>query len=176
MDLRLILVAFAGVIVGATLAIFAGGADNPVGGVPGVAMYPQVSLENTITWNPTSTTTTYSISHAESGSTFLISASGTVMTLPPIRDELSYKFRINGALLDSTNAPFVIDSYEGDNIEGTLIVAGAVVDCAAEDQINASSTAENIGDYFEVFSDGTQWLIGDSGALTAGALTCTDPS
>jgi len=162
-------------VVGATLIIIAGYNPGGVGGAPGVTLYPETSLENTITWNPTSTTTTYSISHAESGSTFLVSASGTVMTLPPIRDELSYKFRINGALLDSTNASFVVDSYEGDNIEGTLIVAGAVVDCGAEDQINASSTAENIGDYFEVYSDGTQWLIGDSGALTAGALTCTDP-
>jgi len=142
-------------------------------GVPGIAMYPQVSLNNTITWAPVATTSAYTLSHAESGSTVLLSASGTSITLPAARDEVSYKFVVNGAL-DSANV--VIASAEGDNIEGTLIVAGAVVDCAAEDQINFVTDGENVGDYVELYSDGTSWLIGDSGVLTSAKMTCTDPS
>ena len=109
----------------------------------------------------------------DSGTTYLVSASGTQITLPALRDSLTYKFKVNGAI-DTANV--VIKSSEGDNIEGTLIVAGAVVDCDAEDQINIIADGENIGDYVEITSDGTQWLIGDSGALTASKMTCTDPS
>lgn len=110
---------------------------------------------------------------ADSGTTYYVSASGTTITLPAVADGLYFRFAVNGAI---TDANVVIDSAEGDNIEGTLIVAGAVVDCAAEDQINIVYDGENIGDYVELYSDGSQWLIGDSGALTASKLTCTDPS
>jgi hypothetical protein len=71
---------------------------------------------------------------------------------------------------------YVIDSAEGDNIEGTLIVAGAVVDCNAVDQIDFVNDGENLGDYVEIRSDGTKWFIGDSGVLTGSKMTCTDPS
>lgn len=144
-----------------------------LGSVPGVTLYPTTSLENTITWAPTSSTTAMTVSHAQSGSTFLLSASGTTITLPALRDELSYKFVVNGAL-DSANV--VIASAEGDNIDGTLIVAGAVVDCRGEDFINFVTDGEADGDYVEIYSDGSQWLIGDSGVLTTAKMTCTDPS
>jgi len=57
-------------------------------------------------------------------------------------------------------------------MEGSMIVAGAVVDVDAADQINFVATAENIGDFVEVFSDGTYWHVFGN-ALTAGALTAT---
>ena len=114
--------------------------------------------------------TTHTI--AQSGTTFLV-ATGTTSTLPAATDGLVLRFLISGAF-DTTN--FIIDSAEGDNIEGALIVAGAVVDCDAEDQINFVADGENLGDYIELRSDGTSWFIGSSGALTAGKLTCTDPS
>lgn len=138
-----------------------------------VNMTPDTSLVNTISWKPTATTSSYTLTHAESGSIIMLSASGTTLTLPAVRDELNYKFMINGAV---TDANIVIDSAEGDNIQGSLIVAGAVVDCDAEDQINFVYDGENIGDFVELYSDGTSWLIGASGALTASKLTCTDPS
>ena len=116
-------------------------------------------------------TTTLSI--LDSGSTYFLTGSGTLMTLPSVAEGLNFKFVVSDAL-DTANV--VIDSAEGDNIEGTLIVAGAVVDCAGEDQINIVVDGENVGDYVELMSDGTQWLIGDSGVLTAGKMTCTDPS
>jgi hypothetical protein len=113
---------------------------------------------------------------AESGTTFyLASSTGLTFTLPPVASSTGvfYRFVIKAAFA-TTN--YVIDSAEGDNIEGTLIVAGAVVDCDAEDQIDFVNDGENLGDYVEIRSDGTKWFIGDSGALTASKLTCTDPS
>jgi hypothetical protein len=109
----------------------------------------------------------------QSGTTFVISGTGATYTLPAVtNDGFKARFVIGGAF--STNA--VIDSAEGDNVEGTLIVAGAVVDCASVDQINFVADGENIGDFVDVYSDGTQWLIGASGVLTSAKATCTDPS
>lgn len=112
---------------------------------------------------------------AQSGSTFFVTGAtaGGIITLPAAAAGLNYRVQIGGAF--ATNN-VIIDSAEGDNIEGTLLVAGAVVDCAAEDQINFIADGENIGDYVEIRSDGTNWLIGSSGALTSAKLTCTDPS
>lgn len=162
-----------GMWLGATQVNVDSGSDN-VGGVPGVALYPETTLTNTFSI-PASASTTggYTLSVAETGSTVFIDYGSTTITLPSVRDEINYKFVVTSALTDSN---VVIDSAEGDNIEGTLIVAGAVVECDAVDQINIVIDGENIGDYVEVYSDGSQWLIGDSGVLTAGKMTCTDPS
>jgi hypothetical protein len=120
-------------------------------------------------------TSTVTLTSADSGKTIFLSASGTTVTLPDVDLENTFfRFQVNGDIPSLGN--FVIDSAEGDNIEGTLIVAGAVVDCDAEDQINIIDDGENIGDYVEVMSDGDQWLIQDSGVLSSGKMTCTDPS
>lgn len=142
-----------------------------------------ITASGTITYKQKSTniaaTSIYStttLTQANSGTTYYLSASGTTIILPAINTTMAgtnFKFVIKGA---STDGNFIIDSAEGDNIEGTLIVAGAVVDCDAEDQINFVTDGENIGDYVDIYSDGTQWLIGDSGVLASGKMTCTDPS
>lgn len=121
----------------------------------------------------TTISTDYTVQVAESGTTFLV-ASGTTATLPAVSTAGQvYRFIISGAIADTN---FVVDSAEGDNIEGSLIVAGAVVDCAAEDQINFVADGENLGDSVELRSDGTSWLLTDSNGLTAAKITCTDPS
>ena len=125
------------------------------------------------TYAPTATTTTKKLKSKNSGTTYLLSATGTTITLPAKEKGLNFKFVVNGAV-DTAN--IVIDSAEGDNIEGTLMVAGAVVDCDAEDQINIVADGENIGDYVELYCDGTQWLIRDSGVSSSTKMTCTDPS
>lgn len=135
--------------------------------VPGVNMIASTGFQRAIT--PSANIT---LTPNDSGSLYLI-ATGTTATLPAVAEGLWFRFMISGAIADTN---FVIDSAEGDNIEGALIVAGAVVDCAAEDQINFVADGENLGDFVEVYSDGTSWLIGASGALTAAKLTCTDPS
>ena len=136
-------------------------------GVPGVNLIPTTGEQQAIT--PTANIT---LSNTDSGKLYLI-ATGTTATLPALREGVWFRFMVSGAFTDSN---FIIDSAEGDNIEGALIVAGAVVDCAAEDQINFVNDGENLGDFVDVYSDGTSWLIHASGALTAAKLTCTDPS
>jgi hypothetical protein len=122
----------------------------------------------------TAITATTTLTAAQSGSTFYIApAHQTTITLPALADGLVYKFVISGAFADADTA---IASAEGDNIEGALIVAGAVIDCDAEDKINFISDGENLGDYVELRSNGTSWFIGSSGGLASVKLTCTDPS
>jgi len=122
---------------------------------------------------PTNIYSTTTLTAALSGTTYYLSASGTTITLPAVAEGLNFRFAINGAA-DSGN--FIIDSSEGDNINGTLSVNNADVACSGEDQINFVTDGETIGDYVELRSDGTQWLIGDSGTETAAKMTCTDPS
>ena len=131
-------------------------------------------LEKTTVIAQATDTSDVTLTSSDSGTTYLLSATGTNIILPAVSSTgANFKFRVNGNL-DTIN--MIVKSAEGDNIEGTLLVAGAVVDCAAEDQINFVVDGENIGDYFEIMSDGTQWLLGDSGVLTAAKLTCTDPA
>ena len=70
-----------------------------------------------------------------------------------------------------TSAASLVSS-EGDNMEGALMVASTVVDVDAADKLNFVQTAENIGDWVTVFSDGTYWYA-DGRALTTGGLTAT---
>lgn len=140
-------------------------------GVPGVNLVPTTGLENTVQL-PIDVANNTLIPN-QSGSIIYSSASSSTTTLPAAREGLWYKFQVNQAIQTGN---WIIDSAEGDNIEGTLIVAGAVVDCAAEDQINFVTDGENLGDYVVVRSDGTNWLIEDSGVLTTAKMTCTDPN
>lgn len=107
----------------------------------------------------------------DTGKTFILTSS-TEFVLPATSTSagVHYKFVVGGALTASSTIR-TLDLSSG--IEGTLIVAGAVVDCASEDLITIGASFENIGDYVELWSNGTYWFIGDSGALTGSALTCS---
>lgn len=145
------------------------GGEN-LGAVPGVNLIPLQGQENTIAIAQLGSTSTVSIGHEQSGSTFYLSASGTVLQLPAPRDGDHFKFTVKGAI-DSAN--MAISSTEGDNIEGSLIVAGAVVDCNANDLIEIVADGENLGDFVELRSDGTKWFVTTSNALTASKMTCS---
>ncbi len=144
--------------------------DQNVGGAPGVNLIPSQGLKNQIALT---VDTDYTLSHYESGSVIYASTTFGTTTLPQVRAGLEYTFQVNQAIATGN---WIIDSYEGDNIEGTLIVAGAVVDCRGEDQINFVTDGEAVGDYVTLRSDGTSWLIDDSGVLTSAKMTCTDPT
>lgn len=156
------------VVIAIGLVMAFGGTSSQNVGVPGVNLIPSQGDINTFELS-----SSYTLSHFEAGSNIYATASGSTTTLPAARDGAFFRFVVAGAL-DTTN--WVIDSAEGDNIEGSLIVAGAVVDCDAEDQINFVVDGENIGDVVELHSDGTSWFITDSNALTSAKLTCTDPT
>lgn len=108
---------------------------------------------------------------SESGTTFYWVTTGATTTLPAVSTATGTVFRfVVGSALATTNA--VILSAEGDNLEGSLIVAGAVVDCDASDRVYVLIDGENIGDFVEVRSNGQKWSITQSNALTSGKLLC----
>lgn len=149
--------------------VLVGGGDE-LAGAPGVNLIPTQGFENTISIAQAGATTTVSVQPFQSGSTFYLSASGTVLTLPAPVAGAKYRFVVAGSI-DTVN--MVVQSAEGDNIEGSLIVAGAVVDCNANDRIDIVVDGENIGDFVELSSNGTYWMITGSNALTSAKLTCT---
>jgi hypothetical protein len=106
----------------------------------------------------------------DNGKTFILSdAAPGDITLPAVT-LAGFKCKVICGF-DITSSSALI-SAEGDNIEGALMVASTVVDVAAADQLNFINTADNIGDWVEVFSDGTYWYA-DGRALTTGGLTAT---
>lgn len=119
-----------------------------------------------------SQTTTNTIAISESGKTFYFSGSNyQTVTLPATTTPGQvYRFYVGGALSASTT---VVTAGSVNSINGTMIVNGAVVDCDDEDKILFEVNSENIGDFIELRTDGTDWFIGASGALSSGAMTCT---
>lgn len=109
----------------------------------------------------------------DSGKLFFLDATaGATITLPAVKAGLNFKFMVADNFA-TTN--FVVASAEGDNIEGSVVVAGAVVVGAGEDQINFVASAESKGDYVCLECDGTSWFVGGMAALS-GAITLTDPA
>lgn len=116
-----------------------------------------------------------SLTGADSGKTIMLdAAAGFTITLPALAEGYKFRFVVASAFA-TTN--FIVASSEGDNITGNLIVNGAAVPAAAEDQINFVATAETVGDFIEVFADATnsQWIVWGIGNAT-GSITATDPS
>lgn len=108
---------------------------------------------------------------AEAGKTFFLSGATSTQTLPTSTPAgQKYTFYVGGSMSGNVT---VVTSDAGNVIDGTLLVAGAVVDCDAEDTITFVADGENVGDFFSLISTGSGWLLGESGALTASKLTCT---
>ena len=112
------------------------------------------------------------IALAESATTYYLSGAAATSTLPAVATATSSVFRF--VVSASVTGDLHIASAEGDNIEGALIVAGAVVDCDAVDRIDIIADGENLGDFVELRSDGQKWFISQSGALTAAKMTCSE--
>lgn len=116
-------------------------------------------------------TAAVTLTPADSGKTvFLNAAAGFAITLPAPAAGLKYKFLV-GAAFATTNFTVVTDS--GYNvIQGGAIVNSTFIPAADEDTINFVATAETVGDYVVIESDGTNWLAEGVGAA-AGAITFT---
>ena len=117
--------------------------------------------------------TATTLTKADSNKVFILdAAAGVTVTLPALADGLRFKF-IVGAAFATTN--FVIASAEGDNINGIIADLGATpagIPASGEDQINFVASAETIGDYIEIYSDGTNYYVNGFGAGT-GSITFT---
>lgn len=110
---------------------------------------------------------------ADSGTTYILkAAAGATVTLPALKSGINFKFIVGSAF---ATTDWIIDSAEGDNIEGLLIVNGASVAAAGEDQINFVNSAETVGDHVSLSCDGTNWFVSGAGNA-AGSITVTDPS
>jgi len=110
---------------------------------------------------------------ADSGKTlFLNAAGGGTVTLPALKAGLNFNILV-GAIAPTT--AWIIDSAEGDNISGILVVNGASVAAVAEDQINFVANTAVSGDYIELACDGSAWYVKGVGSA-AGSITATDPS
>ena len=150
--------------------------QGPLTAAEGVAITGELSYTSVIEPTDLLFPADVTLTNAMSGTThYIASTTGVTFTLPAVAtaEGVTYKFVTAGAFATSNH---IIDSAEGDNIEGSLMVAGAIVDCDAEDQVNIVSTTENLGDFFDITSNGTNWFIGANVASTTGAFTCTDPS
>jgi hypothetical protein len=115
--------------------------------------------------------TDYTLTASQSGSIVQLGSAGLDVTTPAVASAGTWYRFVVSASVATTNMTIVAGT--ADTIEGSLIVAGAVVDCNASDLITIVIDGENVGDYVELYSDGTSWLIGSSGALTASKMTCS---
>ena len=98
----------------------------------------------------------------------LDAATGATINLPAVADikagwnisaYVSQAFTGNWSLVSATAV-----------IQGHAIVAGAHLAAANETTINFVGTAESVGDYVDIFFDGTDFIVRGS-AVTAGAIT-----
>ena len=113
------------------------------------------------------------LTSADSGKWYGLAASaGVTVTLPAVESGLNFRFVVANAF-DTSN--YIIDSAEGDNIDGILVVNGASVAASGEDQINFVASAESVGDFIDIWSDGNKWYVWGIGNA-AGSITATDPS
>lgn len=102
--------------------------------------------------------TTNVITAAESGKTFYLSlAAGFTSTLPAPAAGLRFRFIVKTA---PTGAPYVIATNGGDNVLYGMMLeraGGAGVSGAARDTFNFVHNQSIIGDWVEMYSDGTNW-------------------
>lgn len=117
----------------------------------------------TITQDKTLTT-------ADSGKTFILkAAAGKNITLPAVTAGI-WKFKFITGLAFSSTA-WVISSTTA-VIQGGVIVNSTFVAAGNENTITFSASAESLGDWVEVESDGTNIYV-NGVAASAGAVTLT---
>ena len=146
-----------------------GGENLGYGVTPGVNMVPQTREVNVVMLDGSTT-----LNQGQSGSLVYSSTTApSTSTLPAARAGLEFTFLVDGAI---ATGDWVIDSAEGDNIEGTLSVNNADEACSGEDQINFVTDGETVGDWVKLVGMDTGWLIVGSEVETAAKLTCTDPT
>lgn len=94
----------------------------------------------------------------------LDSGTGVVVTLPVATQGWKCRFTI-GAVFSTD---YVITAAATGTLEGSLMANGAVVDCAAKDTLTLQDGVENLGDFYDFWSDGTSiFVYGHSFAATS---------
>lgn len=115
---------------------------------------------------------TYTVTAAETGTTFILSdTTEFATTLPAPAAGLRYRF-IVGAAPSGANYT-VVTNGNATIIQGAVVVNGASVLGANEDTITFAASAAVVGDWVEVISDGTNWYVSGIGSA-ASSITLTD--
>lgn len=99
----------------------------------------------------------------------LKAAEGVEITLPPVTLK-GFACRIVTGLAFATTPWTIVSSTNV--IQGNLLVDGASIPGVNENTISFVESAESLGDYVDIVSDGTNFYVSGS-AVTAGAITLT---
>lgn len=119
--------------------------------------------------NVKTVTATRTLTVEESGTCFILNAAaGVELALPDAGNGLNYKFVVGASFITTDWTVLAADTV----IQGSVIVNGAHVAGANEDTISFVASAESVGDYVYIESDGTNWYVSGSG-VTAGSITLT---
>jgi hypothetical protein len=119
--------------------------------------------------NAVEITAAKTLTREDSGKSFVLkAAAGEAITLPDAANGLGYRFA-TGLAFDTS--PWVITSATS-TIEGSVTVNGAVAPASNENTITFVESAESLGDWVEIWSDGTSWFVSGQASLT-GAITLT---
>lgn len=111
------------------------------------------------------------LSAADSGKLFsLNAAAGAQITLPAVATSAGLHFRFTIQALFATTAWTI--KAATNVIQGGVIVNSVNVLGADENTITFVASADTIGDFVELNSDGVNWYVSGVGA-TAGAITLT---
>jgi len=107
----------------------------------------------------------------DSGKVFLLkAAAGAQITLPAVATSNGFRFKfIVGQLFATTDWTVKAASNV---IEGSVLVNGAHVAGVNENTISFVASAEAVGDFVELVSDGANWYVKGSG-VSAGSITLT---
>lgn len=108
---------------------------------------------------------------ATSGTSYdLTAAAGAAVTLPALEAGLNFRFVVGSAF--ATTDWTIVSSTNV--INGNVLVADAHVAGASENTISFVASAESVGDYVDVYCNGTLWFASGSG-VTSGSITFTAP-
>jgi len=120
----------------------------------------------------TDITAAVTLTTEDSGTHLMLNAAaGVVITLPAVTQK-GVNFRIGTkAAFATTNFTIVASTNV---IQGGAIVNSVFVPAVNENTISFVATAETIGDFVYIFSDGTNWHVSGVGA-SAGSITFTAP-
>lgn len=107
----------------------------------------------------------------DSGKVFLLkAAAGAQITLPAVATSNGFRFKfIVGQSFATTDWTVKAASNV---IEGSVLVNGAHVAGVNENTISFVASAEAVGDFAELVSDGANWYVNGSG-VAAGSITLT---
>ena len=128
-----------------------------------------LALENVQASN-TTPTAAVTLTASDSGKDiYLDAAAGFAITLPAVTSGLKYKFIVGSAFATTDFTVVAATSV----IQGGAIVNSTFVAASDENTISFVASAETVGDYIELSSDGTNWYASGVGA-GAGSITFTD--